>query len=106
MILILYHKENLLNLVELQSKPWYTYHMLTLKLRIKDKHCKVLNEMARSVNFVWNYCNELTYRSAREKMKYLSAYNIAPYSLENNGNRIPSVFVSLKNSQIKSSSVI
>jgi putative transposase len=30
-----------------------------LRLRIKDKHGKVLSEMARAVNLVWNYCNDL-----------------------------------------------
>jgi hypothetical protein len=30
-----------------------------LRLRLKDKHAKVLGELAREVNFVWNYCNDL-----------------------------------------------
>jgi len=30
-------------------------HVKTLKLRIKDKHAKVLRAMARDVNTVWNY---------------------------------------------------
>lgn len=30
----------------------------TLRLRIKDKHARVLCEMAREVNQVWNFCNE------------------------------------------------
>lgn len=33
--------------------------MKTLKLRIKDKHCKVLDQLASEVNFVWNYVNDL-----------------------------------------------
>ncbi len=37
----------------------------TLKLRIKDKHAKVLLAMARDVNTVWNFCNETQYRSLR-----------------------------------------
>ena len=28
----------------------------TLKLRIKDKHARVLSAMAREVNTVWNFC--------------------------------------------------
>ena len=32
----------------------------TLKVRVKDKHAAELNRMARSVNFVWNYLNELS----------------------------------------------
>ena len=30
----------------------------TLKVRIRDKHAKVLCRMARAVNYVWNYANE------------------------------------------------
>jgi len=52
----------------------------TLKVRIKDKHAKVLNDMARSVNFVWNYCNELSHRSIREHGDFLSAFDIHPYT--------------------------
>lgn len=28
----------------------------TLKLRVKDKHAKVLLAMARDVNVAWNFC--------------------------------------------------
>ncbi len=37
----------------------------TLKLRIKDKHASALVAMAREVNTVWNYLNELSHRSIR-----------------------------------------
>ena len=30
-----------------------------LKVRVKDKHAKLLKKMAGAVNFVWNYINEL-----------------------------------------------
>jgi hypothetical protein len=30
-----------------------------LRLLLKDKHAKLLRELAGEVNFVWNYCNEL-----------------------------------------------
>ena len=33
-----------------------------LRVRIKDKHGAALDEMARAVNLVWNYCNELSLR--------------------------------------------
>ena len=52
----------------------------TLKIRVKDKHVKLLNSMARSVNFVWNYINELSTRSIRERGKFLSAYDMHPYT--------------------------
>ncbi|MDM1759290.1 transposase, partial [Acinetobacter sp. 256-1] len=35
--------------------------MKTLKLRIKDKHCKILDQLALEVNFVWNYVNDLCF---------------------------------------------
>lgn len=52
----------------------------TLKVRIKDKHSKVLCEWARAVNFTWNYINELSSRSIRERGKFLSAYDIQKYT--------------------------
>ena len=52
----------------------------TLKVRVKDKHVKQLTQMAKSVNFVWNYINELSYRSIRERGLFLSAYDLHPYT--------------------------
>lgn len=52
----------------------------TLKVRVKDKHAAELNRMARSVNFVWNYVNELSSRSIRERRVFLSAYDIQKYT--------------------------
>ena len=52
----------------------------TLKVRIKDKHARVLGEWARAVNFTWNYINELSSRSIRERGKFLSAFDIHPYT--------------------------
>ena len=36
--------------------------------------------MASSVNFVWNYINELSHRSIRERGRFLSAYDLHPYT--------------------------
>ena len=52
----------------------------TLKVRIKDKHCYQLSQMAKSVNFVWNYINDLSYRVLREKGLFLSRYDLHPYT--------------------------
>jgi putative transposase len=52
----------------------------TLKVRIKDKHAPPLREWARSVNFVWNYVNELSSRSIRERGRFLSAFDMHPYT--------------------------
>lgn len=51
----------------------------TLSVRVKDKHVKELCRQARAVNFCWNYCNELSYRSIRERGKFLSGYDFQPY---------------------------
>lgn len=48
----------------------------TLRLRIKDKHAKVLAAMAREVNQVWNFCNETSQRAIRERRQWLSGYDL------------------------------
>ena len=48
----------------------------TLRLRIKDKHAKVLRQMAREVNQVWNFCNETSHRAIRERHQFLSGYDL------------------------------
>lgn len=55
-------------------------HTKTLKVRVRDKHAKQLARQARAVNFVWNYINELSYRSIRERGVFLSAFDIHPYT--------------------------
>lgn len=51
----------------------------TLRLRIKDKHAKVLAAMAREVNHVWNHINATSAKAARPfhgKPKFLSGYDL------------------------------
>ena len=55
-------------------------HTKTLKIRIRDKHAHVLRQMARSVNLVWNYLNELSQRSIRERGVFLSAFDLDRYT--------------------------
>ena len=55
----------------------------TLKLRIKDKHAKVLRQMAREVNQVWNHINALSAKAARPfhgKPKFLSGYDLQKFT--------------------------
>lgn len=52
----------------------------TLKVRVKDKHAPLLSQMARQVNFVWNYINELSQRSIKERRAFLSEYDLHPYT--------------------------
>lgn len=54
--------------------------MKTLKLRIKDKHSKVLNQLASEVNFVWNYVNDLCFKHLQRTGKFFSAFDIAKYT--------------------------
>ena len=51
----------------------------TLQLRLKDKHAKVLRQMAREVNQAWNHINEISAKAARPfhgKPKFLSGYDL------------------------------
>lgn len=54
--------------------------MKTLRLRLKDKHCKVLDQLAREVNFVWNYVNDLGVKYLKRHKKFLSAYDLHKYT--------------------------
>ena len=54
--------------------------MKTLRVRIKDKHAKVLDAFAREVNMVWNYVNDLSSRAIRERQQWLSAYDLQKYT--------------------------
>ena len=52
----------------------------TLKVRVRDKHAKTLRCQAASVNRVWNFVNDLSHRSIRERGQFLSAYDLHPYT--------------------------
>jgi hypothetical protein len=48
----------------------------TLRCRVKDKYAKVLCALAREVNVVWNYNNELSYKHTQRTGNFLSAYDL------------------------------
>ena len=54
--------------------------MKTLKLRIRDKHTDQLNRLSGSVNFVWNYVNDLSYKHLQKTGKFFSAYDLNDYT--------------------------
>ncbi|MGP5057869.1 RNA-guided endonuclease InsQ/TnpB family protein [Psychrobacter celer] len=54
--------------------------MKTLNLRIKDKHATQLNILAGSVDFVWNYVNELSFKHLQRTGQFFSAYDLATYT--------------------------
>ena len=54
--------------------------MKTLKLRIRDKQIAKLNKLSGSVNFVWNYVNDLSYKHLQKTGKFFSAYDLNDYT--------------------------
>lgn len=50
-----------------------------LRVRVKDKHSGWLGELAREVNVVWNYCNELQTRHYQRERRLLSGFDFWPY---------------------------
>jgi putative transposase len=51
-----------------------------LRLRLKDKHARFLGDLAREVNFVWNYCNELQITMFNRGRRFLSGYDFAEFT--------------------------
>ena len=67
------------------AKPPCKYQLMTeftktLKVRVRDKHATTLRRQAASVNRVWNFVNELSHRSIRERGQFLSAYDLQKYT--------------------------
>lgn len=52
----------------------------TIKVRVRDKHAKVLSRMAYETNQVWNYANELSERTRRERGRWLSGFDLQHYT--------------------------
>ena len=52
----------------------------TLKVRVRGKHAKTLRRQAAAVNTVWNFVNELSHRSIRERNIFLSGYDLQNYT--------------------------
>ena len=49
----------------------------TLRYRLKDASMlALLDRLARSVNFVWNYCNETSFNAIRNHSQWLSAIDL------------------------------
>jgi len=49
---------------------------LTYRYRVKDRHAKHLDEMARSVNLVWNFCGETQEHARRWSKKWPSRFDL------------------------------
>lgn len=50
--------------------------VLTYRYRVKDKHAAMLNRMARSVNFVWNYCNDVQRHAVKWGRAWPTSYDL------------------------------
>lgn len=46
--------------------------LITVRLRLKDKHASELSRKASAVNMVWNYCNETQKKAARDGRQWLT----------------------------------
>jgi putative transposase len=50
-----------------------------LHLRVKDKHAAWLSGLAREVNFVFNYCNDLSIKVFERERRFLSGFDFWPF---------------------------
>ena len=50
-----------------------------LRLRVKDKHAAWLRGLAREVNTVFNYCNELSVKVFERERRFLSGFDFWPF---------------------------
>ena len=51
--------------------------IITQRFRIKDSTTKKkLQQLASTVNFVWNYCNETSFNAIRNRSKFLSEFDL------------------------------
>ncbi len=50
-----------------------------LRLRVKDKHAAWLCGLAREVNTVFNYCNELSAKVFERERRFLSGFDFWPF---------------------------
>ncbi|MGU3387326.1 RNA-guided endonuclease InsQ/TnpB family protein [Methylobacterium sp. D53M] len=51
--------------------------MVTIKVRLRDKHSTELRRQARAVNVVWNYANEMQKKAAQARRRWLSYPDLA-----------------------------
>jgi hypothetical protein len=51
--------------------------MITYQYRIKDsQHRPHLTRLSYAVNYIWNYCNEVSMLAWRRDRKWLTAYDL------------------------------
>ena len=52
----------------------------TLRIRITDKHAMSLSELAREVNLVWNFVNDLSMKVFQRECRFMSGYDLQKYT--------------------------
>ncbi len=52
----------------------------TPRIRIKDKHATYLSELAREVNLVWNFVNDLSMKVFQRERRFMSGYDLQKYT--------------------------
>lgn len=62
-----------------KMSPRPKHRVRVLRVRIKDKHAAALEEMARAVNFCWNYCNDLSQRILERERRFVKASELQRY---------------------------
>ena len=63
-----------------RSAPSDTAHATrVLRLRLKDRHADALRAMARDVNLVWNYCNELSTKVFQRERRFIGGFELQKY---------------------------
>ena len=53
---------------------------LTLRSRVKDKHASFLKAQSCEVNFVWNFCNDLSFKVLKKENKFCNAAFLDKYT--------------------------
>ena len=53
----------------------------TIKLRVRDKHAKLLREMSAETNQVWNFANDLGYHMIRERGHWMTGFDYSAYTV-------------------------
>ena len=53
----------------------------TIKLRVRDKHAKLLREMSTEANQVWNFANDLGHRMIQERGRWMTGFDYSAYTV-------------------------
>ncbi len=63
----------------MSSSPTATLSTRVLRVRVKDRHAAWLCDLAREVNTVWNYCNDLQQQVFARERKLFGGFDFWPF---------------------------